>query len=76
MRTFFFACLVTLPLLASGCLRTKFDLCAQTTPDPGCPIDGGDTGVADAGTDGGGTTSDAATSIDAAPSIDAGADAP
>ncbi|MFO0687016.1 MAG: hypothetical protein U0234_33435 [Sandaracinus sp.] len=69
MRTFFFACVLALPLLAAGCLRTKFDLCTQATPDPACSVDGGDTGVADAGTDGGTTT-------DAGASIDAGVDAP
>lgn len=49
------AFVVVIGALASGCLRTKFDLCAQLPPDPNCAyLDGGaDAGVvpSDAGTD-------------------------
>ena len=71
MRTsLLLACALALPFVSAGCLRTKFDLCAQANPDPACSVDGGDTGVTgDAGTDGG-------TAGDASASIDAGADAP
>jgi len=36
--------------LASGCLRNKFDLCAQSPPDPNCAYLDAQT-VGDAGTD-------------------------
>lgn len=52
--------------LASGCLRTRFDLCAQDPPDPACAyLDAGD--VRDAGIDGGadaGSVSDAGSDAD------------
>jgi hypothetical protein len=55
---------LVLALSLTGCLRTKFDLCIQTPPDPSCAY-------LDASNDGG---SDAAT-VDAAPSPDGGLDA-
>lgn len=44
MRALLALVVLTLALGASGCLRTKFDLCAQDPPDPQC-------GYLDAGTD-------------------------
>lgn len=37
--------------LASGCLRRRYDLCAESPPHPECPFDVGmpDAGSADAG---------------------------
>ncbi len=44
---------IALALFAAGCLRTKFDLCAQDPPDPQCAyLDAGaDAPVSDAGAD-------------------------
>lgn len=44
MRALLAIVVLVLALAASGCLRTKFDLCAQDPPDPQC-------GYLDAGTD-------------------------
>ena len=55
MRALFFVLVVG--ALASGCLRNKFDLCAQDPPDPNCAyldataIDGGVDAALDATTD-------------------------
>lgn len=43
---------VALALCASGCLRTKFDLCASDPPDPQCAfLDASNDGGVDAATD-------------------------
>jgi hypothetical protein len=43
---------VVIGMLASGCLRNKFDLCAQLPPDPNCAyLDASTDASADAGLD-------------------------
>jgi hypothetical protein len=51
MRALLFV--VVIGALASGCLRNKFDLCAQDPPDPNCAyLDASNDAVeSDAGTD-------------------------
>lgn len=91
MRTFGIALVsVSLALVASGCLRNKFDLCSADPPDPECEaldagrdggVDAAEAGADDAGIDGGtdAASTDAASSdassVDAAGSDAASTDA-
>ena len=69
LRTALLLAAFTLALLCSGCLRTRFDLCAEQPPHPDClAIDGA---IDAAGLDAG--APDASAALDASASDDASA---
>ena len=62
---------VLIVLALSGCLRTKFDLCTESPPNPECAfLDAGRDAGADGSSDGGPTDG----GVDAPAPVDAAAD--